>query len=212
MTKVKSTFGRLTGHVGNNLFNYSRKQNVLRSMPTHYTDLNSQLQKNQRAKWSTCQAFFKQFSQCAPLLWYPNKPGFTSRNSILRYNMANAMTGSDENWSMDLPKVKFFKGWESIQLNPSCVLVPGGYLVNFTWNTIQMLRTDPTDTLVLFACSTDGLYFNLFGVSASRSSGLYAYNWGPSVSSKMVYFWGAWISDKQLKWSDSFLFGLITFP
>jgi hypothetical protein len=199
--------GKVSNHIGNIIFQISRKQNVTRSMPSHYNDLNSPTQQYQRNKFKTAVGFFKKYSGVTPLYWVPREKGRTSRNSIVHYNMNNCMLYTGSEWTFIFNKIKFTKGNLFNQFNPWLEHTAGTTLITFHWDNVVPPKVNAADVLILLINSEDNSYSNCFGSGISRNVGSYSFDLGPTVVGKLVHFWGIWTNPTNTLESSSFYFG-----
>lgn len=209
MGKFRSSLvGFLRNHVGQNLYQVSRKQNIVRAMPSHYTDLNSASQQKQRAAFQLVNNFAKQVRSISENGWTPLKPGHTIRNEIIAYNMKHSISWSGVVWNWIYANMKFNKG---PLLNQSGFSVYGGGsgMFGISWSSILNPGSNLNDTLFVVTYCPDTSAIDAFATGCNRVATPFSSSLPGDQIGHIVHFWGSFSNPAGTKSSDTFYIGSI---
>ena len=204
------TLGRVSNQIGTVLYQISRGENVVRSMPSHYTDLNSDPQKKQRAKFLKMQNCPKTLYSVIAMGWEYKKKGMTTRNSVLRYNMNNSMSWTGSVWEFIYNKMRFNNG--SLKIQPASTITDGGGGSNFdiNWSPRIIPGANATDTLIIQIYCPDLDIWDVINTAAIRLTGTYHGTESNELQGHLIHAWGNWTNTNQNRSSDTFYIGFIT--
>lgn len=142
-------FGAYTGRVGNVIGTMWNGRAVLRIRPASVANPNTLAQQAQRMKFRLAASFIKLHEKLIRIGFAAKDQSITPFNNAMRYNIANAITGTFPTLSLDLTKVKISDGnLPNLKAPLLTSVTPATVKIDWTDNT-GSIGAKATDKLLL---------------------------------------------------------------
>jgi len=211
MGKFRSSLlGKLRNHVAENLYQVQRGQNIVRNMPSHYTDKHSPSQMVNRLRFNTYLDFYNQNKYYITKGWQSIKTGYTVSNARMAYNFMKAMSYGGVFWDILYSQFVFFKGSLRNQLNFHITALPLSNLIQLTWDSTIQPGSNPGDLLLIQTYCPDIKRGYTDQSGQNRTAGNYTTNVPYAFQGHDVHVWINFYSVGQIYSSTTQYLGVVS--
>lgn len=208
-TIQKGILGGFSGKVGTVVGANWRGQDVIRSIPKKSNRTPTELQQEQRLKFTLVSKFL------APIAvltrnWFGQPSGVKSRRNLaLSYHIKEAITGLFPEYMMNYVKVIITKG-ELPGPQESTVTPAAGAALQFSWEDNSDAGLASADDLFLAVVYNESRNLFEFRHTALRSATSYTFALPTSWSGEEVQCWCGFVSADEKKQANSIFMGAVT--
>ena len=190
MAKIKQgILGGFSGKVGPVIGSSWKGKATMRALALHVHQPRTLLQLAERARFGLIGSFLSNFTQALAVGWKLRENGTTAQNEAMRYNLANALTGTYPQYDVDYQKVRVSDG-NLVGADNATASDNGSGGCDVSWidnSGVGNARPDDGMLFCIYYKTKDEAVTRLD--VAERSDGSFVYTYPVSWSGDTAYVW-----------------------
>nr|MBC7614260.1 hypothetical protein [Pseudopedobacter sp.] len=206
---IKGILGGFVGKVGTVIGSQRNGVDMISSLPKKSTKAPTELQLNQRDRFSLGIGFLKPINTVLKLGFKSADPRLSSINVAMSQLLQNAIIGATGNYSLDYTKILISKGELSPGFN-SLALSENAAELKVTWSTVTssgLANPDDESLVVIYNPAKDQHFMSISGVI--RSIGEIAISLPSDYSGDEVHCWLGFVAKDKKTRSTSTYAGMV---
>lgn len=208
-TYKKGILGVFSGKVGTVVGSSWKGISYIKSLPKASTKKPSQLQLDQRLRFTLIANFLKPIKAITRIGYGMVAGNLTTHNAAVSYHLAKAVVGNTPNFEIDYPKVIFSRGELPSPAVPTLAAAAGAEL-HFSWtdNSTANLAQATDSAVLLVYCPTTKEF--VFDNTATRSLAAATVVLPPNFVGETLHAWMAFFAADEKQVSTSVYLGTVT--